>query len=180
MKERRAYRERSPKRIAGVQLAEKALELRIAGKTFAQIGAALGISDTHAHRLVTNALAERKEHRARLAEGLLELELERCDRLQRALATQVARGDVRAVVATLKVMERRARLLGLDAAQKLEYVGDASKMVDARVAAMMAREIFGSPSALENQDAASATGASQESAVAVEEDVLSVPTQVDA
>jgi len=43
------------------------------------------------------------------------LELERCDRLQAAVWPAATQGDVAAVAAVLRIMERRARYLGLDA-----------------------------------------------------------------
>ena len=53
------------------------------------------------------------------AERLRELEAARLDRLNVALANGIKLGDPRAVVAAVRVMERRAKLFGLDAPTKL-------------------------------------------------------------
>jgi hypothetical protein len=118
----------------------KVAQMRLAGASFEEIGQQLGISDTRAHQLWTDALertirepAER--HRA--------LELQRLDQLQLA-AVRVLRashvviqggkvvadrqgrpytdhGPVLAAVNTLlRVAERRARLLSLDAPARVD------------------------------------------------------------
>jgi hypothetical protein len=49
------------------------------------------------------------------AERLRDLEAARLDRLNRALAPGIRSGDPRAVKAAVRLMERRAKLFGLDA-----------------------------------------------------------------
>ena len=60
------------------------------------------------------------------ADELRTLELERLDRLLLGVWGQAAKGNQGAVDRALKIMERRARLLGLDAPTKVqqENVGD--------------------------------------------------------
>jgi hypothetical protein len=52
------------------------------------------------------------------AERLCELEIRRLDALTMALAPGIQSGDVRAILAAVRVMERRAKLLGLDGPQR--------------------------------------------------------------
>ena len=63
-----------------------------------------------AHRLVAKALAEQ------LVDGiedLREIEVARLDVLQAALWPRVEKGEIRAVNAVLRIIDRRCRLLGL-------------------------------------------------------------------
>lgn len=92
-----------------------ALELRIAGATYRQIAAQLGVSEKAAYYDVQDELARLDPVIKGRAERLRDLENARLDRLHVALAAGIKAGDPRAVVATVRVMERRARLNGLDA-----------------------------------------------------------------
>ncbi len=115
--------EGAPQNVADLDLSEKAIALRCTGATYRAIAKALSVSVSTAHDLVSKAIVERREQKAKRTDELVELELERCDQLQRALAKKANEGNERAVTASLKIMERRAKLLGLDAAQKVEHSG---------------------------------------------------------
>ena len=52
------------------------------------------------------------------------LELERLDGMMLALEKQIKDGNTFAIQSALKIMERRAKLLGLDAVQKVEHTGE--------------------------------------------------------
>lgn len=117
----------------------KALELRTAGYTLAQVGAALGISDRAAAKMIARVLQKRE---APLAEGVREIELDRLDAAVKAVMPmltgewpELASADQKQVVDIVaafvdrrlaaaekiaKLGERRARLLGLDAPVKTE------------------------------------------------------------
>jgi hypothetical protein len=97
---------------------QKALDLRIAGVRYRQIGAQLGVSYQTAFRDVQNALGELAKLQAGKAEKLRELEVERCDKLQMAHWSKARSGDEKATRTVLAVMDRRAKLRGLDAPQK--------------------------------------------------------------
>jgi hypothetical protein len=60
------------------------------------------------------------------AEKLRELDLARLDRATLALGRKIQAGDERAIMAMVRIMERRARLAGLDQAveHKHEQVGE--------------------------------------------------------
>lgn len=98
-----------------VELAErrrKAVEMRKAGCSYDEIAQALGFSNSgNAYHTVHKAL---KATYREPAEELRTLELERVDRLMRAIWPQAIKGDVDAIDRVLKIMSRRARLLGLD------------------------------------------------------------------
>ena len=103
---------------AHVARCQKALDLRISGARYRQIGAALGVSHNQAHRDVTEALDELAQANQAKAGQLRDIELERCEKLTIALWAKVKDGDAQAITAAVRVMERRARLLGLDAPTK--------------------------------------------------------------
>ncbi|MEU8040910.1 hypothetical protein [Streptosporangium sp. NPDC049078] len=95
-----------------IQRERKVLELRRAGVTFDAIAEQLNYADRGAaHKAFKRALIRTLQEPA--AE-LRDLELDRLDRLQVAMWAQAMRGDVQAVDRVLRIMERRARLIGLD------------------------------------------------------------------
>lgn len=89
------------------------LELRRAGYTFDRIAGELKIPGgrSDAHKIYKRALARTLQEPA--AE-IRQLEADRLDRLQAAVWMKALRGDLPALDRVLRVMERRAKLLGLD------------------------------------------------------------------
>lgn len=97
----------------------KALELRKAGASYRAIAAQLGYSLTGAYKAVDKALTATLSE---AAEPLRTLELERLDAMQVALWPQARQGNQGAVDRILRIMERRAKLLGLDAPTQVDQV----------------------------------------------------------
>jgi len=96
----------------------KALALRTAGKTYQEIAVEVGYADrSSAYNAVMDAL---KAMVREPADQARELELERLDKLTAAVWERAMKGDDFAIDRALKIADRRARLLGLDAPQKLE------------------------------------------------------------
>jgi hypothetical protein len=102
----------SPARLAQAQRAVRALELRAGGATFAAIGEDLGIGAAGAFKLVERALRYALQEPA---EAVRQIEAQRLDMLWRRLQPKIRKGDLKAIEVALKVMARRAALLGLDA-----------------------------------------------------------------
>jgi hypothetical protein len=101
-----------------LEIAEKrnaVLGLRKAGATYSSIGKSLGISKQHAHRIVVEELKRLSTKRSKTTEEVARLELERLDTMLMGVWQEATKGDVPAIGAVLKIMERRAKLLGLDA-----------------------------------------------------------------
>lgn len=71
------------------------------------------------------------------AKKLRKRELARCDALEAAIADQVAAGDLNAVKTALRVMDRRARYLGLDAPTLIKGELDVTHDVSEDVAALI-------------------------------------------
>ena len=99
------------------------LELRKAGATWSEIGAALGFSKQRAHVIFQKALDELNTEPAA---DLRKLEAERLDKMQRSLWQQALQGNQGAVDRVLRIMERRAKMFGLDAPvrQSIEQVSE--------------------------------------------------------
>lgn len=99
----------------------KALELRKAGYSYHRIGEALGCTKSQAHRDVGAAL---KLTLQEPADDVRALEAERLDDLLRALWPDARNGNHGAIDRALRIMERRAKLLGLDAPTRTEHSGN--------------------------------------------------------
>ena len=100
----------------------KALELRVTGGSYRQIGAALGVGLKTAYYDVQRELGKLDAVNEASAERVRDLELARLDRITIALWPRAGTGDPRAVTAMIRVMDRRAKLLGLDAPARVEVV----------------------------------------------------------
>lgn len=110
----------SPRKISAAEKRKQALELRKAGFTFQQIGDQLGVTRGMAFRYVKDTLDEINEKQIEEAKQIRTLEVERLDRLWVVSYQQAKNGNLGAVDRCIKIMERRSKLLGLDAPQKVE------------------------------------------------------------
>ena len=98
------------------ELEAECLRLRREGLTHRAIAARLGVAPATAYRRIRHALDEINERNVEEAASLRDLEVMRLDEMQAALWEQaVDECDTRAIDRVLRIMERRARLLGLDA-----------------------------------------------------------------
>jgi len=111
------------KRYTTLERRQQALELRKNGYDYKTIGKALGVSSKTAFGYVQKCLEEIRANTHEAAEDVLELELKRLDIAQAALMPRVRDGDPRAIDTLMRVQERRAKYLGLDAANKVEITG---------------------------------------------------------
>ena len=96
----------------------EALDLRARGKSYREIAAFTGVSVRQAFEDVKQGLADHRESYAETAADVRTVELARLDRLWRRAEDLLESDDddgAKAIGAALRIMERRARLLGLDA-----------------------------------------------------------------
>lgn len=100
-------------RPATVEKERQIIELRRAGASFVDIATALELPSVDAARLAFTRAMEHSLADAG-ADEMRALESERLDRLQRSAWTKAAAGDVVAIGVVLRIMERRAKLHGLD------------------------------------------------------------------
>lgn len=93
----------------------QAMELRIRGLSYSEIAARLGISIATAYYDVQRSLVSLGKYNTHLTEQVREVELARLDLATQALMPGVVEGKLGPIEVMLKVMSRRAALLGLDA-----------------------------------------------------------------
>jgi|SRR5581483_560568 len=104
--------------IAKRERALRALQMRKEGYSFQEIGEELGLNPHYVSQMVIAELKKINKLSAETRDELVRMEVERCDSLLKALYPD--RGQAKVTEVILKVMERKARLLGLDAPLKLE------------------------------------------------------------
>ncbi len=98
----------------------KALEARKAGYTYQAIGDLLGITKAAAHKTIMVALTEINEKIAETADAVRTIELERLDKLYSVMYVQAVKGNQGAIDRCLRIMDRRAKYLGLDAPKAVD------------------------------------------------------------
>jgi hypothetical protein len=114
----------SVRRIRTTEKTLKALELRKRGMNYTQIGEKLGCARNTACRYVLSELENLADKCREEAVQVRDLELQRLDALYLVAYAEVEDGNIPAIDRCLRIMERRAKLLGLDAAEKVEHSGD--------------------------------------------------------
>ncbi|MFG2412283.1 hypothetical protein [Streptomyces goshikiensis] len=101
----------------------KAIRMKIEGASYTEIAEQLGYSSRgSANSDIRRALEKHVIEEGLAVEAWRELELARLDVLQQAIWSKAKAGDPRAIETALKVLDRRAKLLGLDSAIKLEVL----------------------------------------------------------
>lgn len=101
----------------------QALGMKLAGLSYRMIGQQLGISHQQAFRDVSQATAELAAQRLEQTEHYVAIELARLDRLLMVVWPKAMRGEYAALDRALRILERIARLLGLDAPTKVAIDG---------------------------------------------------------
>lgn len=105
----------------------QAVELRLRGNSYVDIARELGITAQAAYQTVSAALDEARKELREKSKELRELEADRLDILYRKVADAVMPDDSpidpKLIETALKIMERRAKLLGLDAPTKVAGTG---------------------------------------------------------
>lgn len=100
----------------------RAAQLRVAGYSYAEIARTLGYANESGAWKA--AEAARKGALREAGSQLLDLEITRLDSLQRASMTRALGGDPASIRVALRVMEQRAKLLGLYEARGEERIAD--------------------------------------------------------
>ncbi|WP_409264506.1 helix-turn-helix domain-containing protein [Pseudomonas sp. KCJK9000] len=103
-----------PDQLLAMERKRKAFALRKGGASYTEIADALGISVSTAHGYVTELLKQLSEGTKEDAEVVKQLELMRLDQMWMAIEGQIRKGHLQAIDKGLKVMDRRAKYLGLD------------------------------------------------------------------
>lgn len=98
-----------------------AFEYRKAGASFAQIGRNLNISHEQARIDVNKVIAALNAESQDMAKEYRTTMLERLDAMLLGVWSQASKGHLSAIDRVLRIEERRAKLLGLDAPQKFQH-----------------------------------------------------------
>jgi len=107
--------------IALRQRGQQAISLRMAGATIKQIADQLGYaSEAGAYKAIMRELAQTAQGMSESTEAVRQLELKRLDQMQFPIWPSVIAGDQGAIGTALRIQERRASLLGLDAPKQIE------------------------------------------------------------
>lgn len=121
-----------------VEKERQVLELRRAGATYDECARAVGYATPQGAYLAYQRALKRTLVEAGTEEAR-QTELDRLDRLQRAVWPKAMNGDLQAINSVLRIFDRRARYLGLDAPIKQEIkvdIADATS-IDAEVARLV-------------------------------------------
>lgn len=105
---------------------EKSLELRQQGYTFQDIGQILGVSWVQSRRDVMAGLDEAAKKIRESSEHILAVHMGRLERAIQSMWPAIESGDLEAIRTMTKVLEREAKLLGIDAPAKTESRMDIS------------------------------------------------------
>lgn len=124
---------RAAKREVRDQRNKHAVQLALAGASYSEIGTALGVSKTTAYRIVKAELADAAKRRVEAVDQMVDLEASRLDRLQMAVWSRAINGDLGAVDRVLRIMERRAKLFGLDKDQDDDNGGGFTVIVNSAI-----------------------------------------------
>lgn len=109
----------SQRTIEAQERRAKATALRKMGWSYGRIATQLGMTKSSVHKAVTKALTESQKHLDGEADLLRTQELDRLDDLQSFYWMDASKGNTKAGLQIIRVMERRAKLLGLDAPAKI-------------------------------------------------------------
>lgn len=113
---------------------EQVIDLRKAGHSIREVAEVLHISKSTVQRRQDAALSRIPVNDR---EELRKLEVLRLDRYLAALDTRVQTGDAQAIQAALRVADRRAKLLGLDAPTVVEATVTQTTQQDMELAEMI-------------------------------------------
>lgn len=121
----------SPRRIRSVARQKQALEERLQGKTFEEIARTLGYScSSSAYRAVQAMIAKVPEPAVKEYRliNTWRLNMMRVGNWDAAVS-----GDAKSIDTEIKIQQEEAKLLGLYAPTKTEYLGDQSAPIQLRV-----------------------------------------------
>ncbi len=111
--------------IAIAQQRLEAIEMRSSGYTFQQIGQRLvpPRSTAYAFKLFNDAMDELRAETLERAEQVRSTELLRLDAMMIEPFKAAQKGNLQSIATVLKIMERRAALVGADVPQRQEHSG---------------------------------------------------------
>jgi hypothetical protein len=118
----------SREKILAMEKRQQALEYRKQGLNYREIGDKMGFSEQRAWKIITDEFKRLAAETNETATDALRLTLERLDTLLAAVMPAAKNGDVKAIEASLKIIDRYGKLFGLDPAQKIQATVNVKNM----------------------------------------------------
>lgn len=115
-----------------IERVQQEVKLRKLGFTYREIGEQLGIDHTVVFDDVKRELDKSLKETAEDINSIRQMELDRIDSVLPKIMMSARSGDLKAIDTMLKLMDRRSKYLGLDAAQKQEQAGVITVYLDER------------------------------------------------
>jgi flagellar biosynthesis regulator FlaF len=113
-----AHSRNSKTRIKAARRGIEAMKLRESGLNYAEIGEKMSVSEQRAWKLVSKEFDLLQAKRMEMADRVSKLEAARLDKMFNAVWAKAQKGNLPAMKMVLEIMQRRAKLLGLDLADK--------------------------------------------------------------
>ncbi len=115
----------SKRAVAAIENRDKAFQYRKLGYSYSRIAKVLGVTPAAVYFMVRDKLQELNASLLENAKEVFSMELERLDSILIPALRKAKKGDMLALDRVLKIMDRRARYLGLDAPKEYRvYDGD--------------------------------------------------------
>lgn len=127
----------------------RALDYRRKGHTYEEISRYMGLGGPGvAYRIIQRAMSKAIVENA---DEVRAVELDRLDGFLTRLQEKIERGDTKAIDTALRIMDRRAKMLGLDAPTKVqaEVTTHDADSIDGEVARLVALLDSGAPGAVD-------------------------------
>lgn len=96
-------------------------------------------------KLVLEALEEMQTYALETVDEIRQIEAQRLDELTHALWPRAIKGDVKAITAILKIMKRRAELLGIDEYSALNQLNDSLSSLSPKINYQVVQNVFANP-----------------------------------
>ena len=110
-----------PRALSARLKGQQAIKLRMVGLTIDAIATQLGYaSPSSAYKAIMRELEATAKDMSESVEAVRQIELRRLDQMQVPIWTSVLSGDQQSIATALRIAERRASLLGLDAPKQFE------------------------------------------------------------
>lgn len=119
----------SAERVIAKEREAQAFELRKSGANYRQIGDHLGVTPQAAHKMVKRVMAMLAKLAKEDAEAVRQMELDRLDAMLMGLWPKARKGNEGAVDRVIRIMQRRADMLGIDAPKRSELTGKDGKPI---------------------------------------------------
>jgi len=120
----------SPVRIAAREHEMKALQMRREGFSYPEIASKMGITQAGAFQCVMRVLAAFEDDIKELVPSVRQIELQRLDYYLSKLKERINQGNDKAIGSALRIQERRAKLMGLDAPVEISHSGEIQLIPD--------------------------------------------------